>query len=284
MPPSFCELPPAFKTEVDTLTRLLAVPPAARATSPQAEALLILCDEKFLAGSDGHYPPAIKQAVQAGRQRLEAAGVDWRSAAIEARYARINAIHQAVATEAAGQREPFSDKLDRIVTHKFWGMLIFVGIMALMFLSIFTFAQLPMDLLQGLFRVAGRFCGPPDSAGRSAGAGGQGRRARGGGGRGFSAANLPAVSVYRIAGGHRLHGAGGVFDGSLDEQSRIARQKFHSDAQFLCLRDSRHHGHAHHRDAQRPAGHHSGGAVDELFGAVAGLYAADRGLHYRRRR
>jgi len=159
LPPSFCELPPAFQTEIETLTQLLAGPDGQRAASPQAEALLILCDEKFLAGSDGHYPPEIKQAVLAARQRLERAGVDWRTAAIESRYTRINAIHHAVTTEADGQREPFSDKLDRIVTHKFWGMLIFVGIMALMFFTIFTLAQLPMNLLQGLFRVAGDFTG-----------------------------------------------------------------------------------------------------------------------------
>jgi ferrous iron transport protein B len=159
VPPFFCELPPAFKTEIETLTQLLAGPAGQRAPSPQAEALLILCDEKLLAGSEGHYPPEIKQAVLAGRQRLERAGVDWRSAAIESRYTRINAIHRAVTTEADGQRVPFSDKLDRIVTHKFWGMLIFVGIMALMFFSIFTLAQLPMNLLQGLFRVAGDFTG-----------------------------------------------------------------------------------------------------------------------------
>ena len=38
-------------------------------------------------------------------------------------------------------------------------MLIFVGIMALMFFSIFTFAQLPMNLLQGLFPGGGDFQG-----------------------------------------------------------------------------------------------------------------------------
>ena len=52
-----------------------------------------------------------------------------------------------------------SDKLDRIVTHKFWGMLIFVAVMALMFLSIFSFAQMPMELLQWLFGVVGSLVG-----------------------------------------------------------------------------------------------------------------------------
>jgi hypothetical protein len=98
-------------------------------------------------------------------------------------------------------------------------------------------------------------------------------------GGGFSAADLPAVSFHRLAGGHRLHGARGVPDGPVDEQSGAARQKFHSDAQFVCLRHSRHHGHAHDRNAQGPAGDDPGGAVDELFGAAAGLYAADRGVH-----
>ena len=158
-PRFFCQLPPAFQKEISTLTQLLTSRSGPPETAPQAEALLILCDEKFLSGSALYYPASVKDAVLAGRRRLETAGVDWRSAAIESRYASINAIHLAVTTEAGGQREPFSDKLDRIVTHKFWGMLIFVGIMALMFLSIFTFAQLPMNLLQDLFKVAGNFTG-----------------------------------------------------------------------------------------------------------------------------
>ena len=73
IPPSFCELAPAFEAEIEGLTRLLGGQSAQRATSPQAEALLILCDEKFLAGSDGHYPPEIKKAVLAEQQRLETA-------------------------------------------------------------------------------------------------------------------------------------------------------------------------------------------------------------------
>ena len=157
--PVFCELPVAFKTEMDAIIRLLSTPPGNRAVSPQAEALLVLCDEKFLAGSSDHYPSGIKQAALAGRKRLEAAGVDWRSASIESRYARVQAIQQASVTEAEGQKEPFSDKLDRIVTHKIWGMLIFIGIMALMFFSIFTLAQMPMDLLQGLFQTIGNAVG-----------------------------------------------------------------------------------------------------------------------------
>lgn len=40
-----------------------------------------------------------------------------------------------------------SSKLDRILTHKVWGYLIFFGLLFLIFQSIFAWAQLPMDLI-----------------------------------------------------------------------------------------------------------------------------------------
>jgi ferrous iron transport protein B len=49
-------------------------------------------------------------------------------------------------TRARG--ETFSDKLDRIVTHKVWGTLIFVAVMYLIFQCIFTFAEYPMTWLE----------------------------------------------------------------------------------------------------------------------------------------
>jgi ferrous iron transport protein B len=155
-PPLFCELPPAFKTEMASVMDALAGRAKGRSAALPAEAQLVLADEKFLAGSAGHYSPEVKQAVHAARRRLETEGVDWRSVTIESRYARVHAIHEAVTTESDGAGEPFSDQLDRVVTHKFWGMLIFVSIMALMFLSIFTFAQWPMDMLDWFFKLMGQ--------------------------------------------------------------------------------------------------------------------------------
>ena len=53
----------------------------------------------------------------------------------------------------------------------------------------------------------------------------------------------------------------------------------HSAAVVLRLRHSRHHGRAHHSQSARPARHHPAGAADDLFGAPAGVRAADRRLH-----
>jgi ferrous iron transport protein B len=157
----FCELPTAFQKEVDALADLIRSADAASASSSKAEsrgpgarpagraeALLILGNEKALTSSADHYPASIYSAVTAARQRLEAAGVDWRGAAIEGRYVSVAAIQRSVTTELAPPGETFSDRLDRILTHKIWGTLIFVVIMMVMFQSIFRFAQYPMNWLQ----------------------------------------------------------------------------------------------------------------------------------------
>jgi ferrous iron transport protein B len=144
----FCQLPGLFRIEATGLASLLAETFQERRLQATAEALLLLSNEKALASSKEHYPQKIQDAVAAARKRLKTHGIDWRGAPIEWRYARIAEIHQAVTFEIAPPGEIFSDKLDRVLTHKIWGTLIFIGIMTLMFQSIFTFAQVPMDALQ----------------------------------------------------------------------------------------------------------------------------------------
>lgn len=147
-PRRFCELPDELTRESETLARLLGRTQASRETQAPAEALLLLTNDKALASSSTHYPASVQEATLSARRRLDALGADWRGGSIEARYACIASIHQAVTTELSAQGETFSDRLDRVLTHKIWGTFIFVVIMLLMFQSIFTFARLPMDALQ----------------------------------------------------------------------------------------------------------------------------------------
>ena len=147
-PKLFCQLPGLFRIEATALADLLADTFKERRLQATAEALLLISNEKALASSSTHYPQKIQDAVAAARKRLEAQDIDWRGAPIEWRYARIAEIQQAVTSELSPPGETFSDKLDRVLTHKIWGTLIFIAIMALMFQSIFTFAHYPMDALQ----------------------------------------------------------------------------------------------------------------------------------------
>ncbi len=155
----FGSQPAAFTAELSDLSAALVRAFPQRWTSPQAEALLLLSDDKALATSTAHYPADLCAAVTAARARLEAAGVDWRTATIEARYARIADIIAASVTEEAVPHETVSDKLDRVFTHKFWGLAIFVGLMALMFQGIFTFAQVPMGWIETVVNALGEWVG-----------------------------------------------------------------------------------------------------------------------------
>lgn len=49
----------------------------------------------------------------------------------------------------------FSDKVDKILTHKFFGLLILIGILLLVFQAIFSWATVPMDLLEQGFGALG---------------------------------------------------------------------------------------------------------------------------------
>ncbi|HZY80605.1 MAG TPA: ferrous iron transport protein B, partial [Cyclobacteriaceae bacterium] len=47
-----------------------------------------------------------------------------------------------------------SHRIDKVVTHKVWGYAIFFALLFLIFQSIFAWAQIPMDLIDGLFASA----------------------------------------------------------------------------------------------------------------------------------
>jgi len=105
IPREFNELPEAFGREAQAIETALERHFPLRSRLAAAEALLLLSDERALptdkTNTDGNtdrntngntantrYPSALIEQVLSARRRLEAAGVDWRSTAIEARYAR----------------------------------------------------------------------------------------------------------------------------------------------------------------------------------------------------
>jgi ferrous iron transport protein B len=144
----FCDLPAPFAREANALAQLLATKFPGAPFEPKAEASLLLSDNRFLESSVAHYPPLVREEVGLARARLEKAKIDWRSVAIEARYARIAEIQQAVTKTLFTEKETVSDKLDRVLTHKVWGLLIFVALMLAMFQSIFSFAEIPMTWME----------------------------------------------------------------------------------------------------------------------------------------
>ncbi len=154
--PCFGQLPAAYSNEIDAFTQLLTQSGVSR-NSAQAEAQLIVSDEKFLSINSKYYPTINLEKVVAARDRITAAKLDWHTAGIAARYTRITSICDTSVTQSNANRETISDRLDRVFTHRFWGLLIFVMVMALMFQSIFTFAEWPMKWIEQGVGWTGRF-------------------------------------------------------------------------------------------------------------------------------
>lgn len=68
------------------------------------------------------------------------------------RYSIIQDLLNEVVLKAADLSwKSYSGKLDRILTHKIWGYLIFFGVLFLIFQSIFAWATVPMDFIDSLF-------------------------------------------------------------------------------------------------------------------------------------
>ena len=66
------------------------------------------------------------------------------------RYRRIGTIvDEAVKTTPAAAEDGLTARLDRVMLHPLWGYLIFFGILFLIFQSIFSLAQYPMDAIDG---------------------------------------------------------------------------------------------------------------------------------------
>jgi ferrous iron transport protein B len=68
------------------------------------------------------------------------------------RYQRIShVIKQSVSEPSALQKTLFTDKLDNILLHRRWGYLILIGVLFLLFQSIFWLAEYPMTAIEWIF-------------------------------------------------------------------------------------------------------------------------------------
>ena len=78
---------------------------------------------------------------------------------IFARYNFISEVYQQSVNPVDEEEAKFSEKVDRILTHKFFGLVILIAILLLVFQTIFSWATLPMDLLDAGFGSLGEFVG-----------------------------------------------------------------------------------------------------------------------------
>ncbi|MDX6692881.1 MAG: ferrous iron transport protein [Blastocatellia bacterium] len=136
--------------------------------SPHAEEeLLLLADnyqgERVAAMRDlyaDELPPAIAhgEAIKLSRERLSRANSNWWQEPLAARYGWIESVvKESVANRHAAQRSSLTERIDALITHRLLGPVLLLLIMLLVFQAIFSWAQLPMDLIDKGFGALGNF-------------------------------------------------------------------------------------------------------------------------------
>jgi ferrous iron transport protein B len=79
----------------------------------------------------------------------------WREVLVSARYDRITELCQAAQGRSSIASDAMTHHLDEVLTHPLWGWFGFLGIMGLMFLSIFVIAAYPMSWIEATFGFLG---------------------------------------------------------------------------------------------------------------------------------
>lgn len=78
----------------------------------------------------------------------------------EARYQWASMVQRATVPQPdEAHQRPLTDRIDHVLTHRVWGLAVFLGVMYLVFQSIYTFAQPVMDLISMGFEFLGKVVG-----------------------------------------------------------------------------------------------------------------------------
>jgi len=131
-------LPPDAEEALEALARALGTARGLAVEAARARAAALLTVE------DAPPEPEVARAVDEARRRFAALGLEPTDALVEARYAWIARVRQQVVA-AAVVGPTLTERVDRIVTHRVWGLLIFLALMALVFQAIMSWATVPMN-------------------------------------------------------------------------------------------------------------------------------------------
>lgn len=145
-PPS--PFPPAFQDEV---RRLEAECAADRAVGPQPRYIV----ERLLLDTTGylqqrlhadHAGPLANEIV-AARERLAKAGLPVPAVEALARYGWVGERLSGIIERRERTASPLTDRIDRVLTHRLWGTLVFAVMMIVLFQAVFRWAVPLMELI-----------------------------------------------------------------------------------------------------------------------------------------
>lgn len=102
----------------------------------------------------GDSPDGLGDALSNARARLASAGCSVPAVEARTRYAWIRQTTAGCIHRPAQRPVTWTDRLDKVLTHKLWGTLVFLALMFLVFQSIFEWARPLMKLIGGVKDLA----------------------------------------------------------------------------------------------------------------------------------
>lgn len=138
-------LPPALLAEAGRLAA------AAHAPICPSEALRVLVDQNGHAEARYQQCGGDSAALHASRERLRAAGLVPGMAEIQARYAWIDQLLAGVVERTLRPGNTWSDRLDRVLTHRIGGALALLAVLYVLFYAIYSGAEPLMAAVDGVF-------------------------------------------------------------------------------------------------------------------------------------
>lgn len=101
--------------------------------------------------------PDVSEKLTGWKKELLLKNIDCASFEATSRYQIANWIFKRCVVVTPPGLPRISDEVDALITHRVWGVVIFIFIMALIFQAIFLWASAPMDLIDSSFTTLGNF-------------------------------------------------------------------------------------------------------------------------------
>ncbi len=141
-------LPEPVERETDELAVMLEEVHHIARPYARHEAMSLLTAESAVLDRMDRFSPEVIAHVRRDHEKLDFLGFDRRSVFVESRYSWIKSVCARSVTRTLNHGANLSDRIDAVVTHRIWGVVIFLALMALVFQAMFSWAQVPMDMIK----------------------------------------------------------------------------------------------------------------------------------------
>ncbi|HUT12748.1 MAG TPA: ferrous iron transport protein B, partial [Thermoguttaceae bacterium] len=159
--------PEPFRREVAQLETLLAERAAAveKPATEKNDPLPRYLVERLLLDTGGYLEGVllgpddaeVRGHLQAARRRLAEADCEVPGIETRARYKWAGKVLEGAVTQPRRYRTTVTDRIDRLLTHRLWGTLVFAAVMVVVFQSIFVWAEPVTDGIEGVTSAVGKW-------------------------------------------------------------------------------------------------------------------------------